>query len=65
MPIYLLKCPYCGHEFQSLVLNGAQIPEVWVCSACGSQEAKPIAERPSDFHPLETPHGKGCPCCGG
>jgi predicted nucleic acid-binding Zn ribbon protein len=65
MPIYLLKCPDCGHEFQSLVLNGARIPEIWVCSECGSRAVKPIAERSSDFHPLEKPHGKGCPCCGG
>ena len=65
MPVYLLKCPDCGHEFQSLVLNGAKIPEIWICSDCGSRAAQPIGERASDFHPLENKHVKGCPCCGG
>lgn len=65
MPIYLLKCPKCGHEFKGLVLNAAQEPKEWVCSECGSREAKPVGQASSEFHPLENKHGKGCPCCGG
>lgn len=65
MPVYVLKCPQCGHEFKGLVPANTQEPKEWVCSECGSHEAKPVDQYPSDFHPLENPHGKGCPCCRG
>ncbi len=63
MPVFALKCPDCEHIFKGFVLEGAREPKEWVCSKCGSHEAKPIG-RNSENHPLDTNHGKGCPCCG-
>lgn len=42
MPVWTLHCPGCGNGFRSLVMEGARVPAVWVCSACGSREATPI-----------------------
>ena len=64
MPVYTLKCPKCEHQFQGLVLEHTQEPKEWVCSRCGSHDAKPVIQHVRK-HPLESPHGSGCPCCGG
>lgn len=64
MPVYVIQCPQCQHQFQSLVLANTKEPSEWVCSKCGSHEAKPIFQQPHQ-HPLEQAHGAGCPCCGG
>jgi hypothetical protein len=64
MPVYLIRCDKCDHQFKSLVLANTQEPKEWVCSQCGSHGAKP-AHVYDDLHPLENDHGAGCPCCGG
>jgi transcription elongation factor Elf1 len=62
MPVWELTCPDCGHQFRSLVMAGARVPQVWVCSACGSRRAHPRAVLESD--PFTSGHG-GCGCgCG-
>ena len=63
MPVYLIKCDVCNHEFKSLVLVNTQTPKEWVCSRCGSHGAEPIQVY-NEVHPLENNHGSGCPCCG-
>jgi ribosomal protein L37AE/L43A len=69
MPVYVLRCPDCQHEFRSLVLAGTRSPEVWSCSKCGSSHAAPKADEPATEHPWERAaekgHAYGCLCCGG
>ena len=65
MPVYHLLCPDCGHSFTGMVFAGTRLPEVWVCSQCGGDQAQPRPECPPEPHPLESAHGAGCPCCGG
>jgi hypothetical protein len=65
MPIYQIQCPDCGHRFQGVVFTGTRMPQEWVCSACGSHGASPREDCEPEPHPLEHPHGQGCPCCGG
>ncbi|WP_088318962.1 zinc ribbon domain-containing protein [Kineosporia sp. R_H_3] len=64
MPVWELVCPDCGHTFRSLVMAGARVPAVWVCSACGSRRAGPASVEATD--PFTTrPGGSGCGCgCG-
>ena len=64
MPVYVLRCPDCGHEFRSLVLAGTRPPEVWHCSQCGVDNAAPKKDEPLAEHPWEKRHGRGCLCCG-
>lgn len=64
MPVYVVACSECGHRYQALVLAGTRLPEVWTCSKCGSERAKPEAVGTDAAHPLEAPHGSGCACCG-
>ena len=52
MPVYLIRCDKCDHQFKSLVLANTQEPKEWVCSQCGSHDAKP-AHVYDDLHPLE------------
>jgi len=42
MPIYDLKCPDCGHEFDELVSSHGAVADV-TCEQCGSRgmELKP------------------------
>ncbi len=65
MPILTLECPQCSHVFQGLVLEGTRMPEVWVCSNCGSREAHLLPDEEPVTHPWEEEgHGPGlCPCC--
>ena len=64
MPVYIIKCPDCEHQFKGMVLANTQEPKEWVCSQCGSHQAKPVFQYDNE-HPLENAHGAGCPCCGG
>lgn len=66
MPILVIKCPDCGHEFQGLVLIGTRPPQEWVCSQCGSRKAEVAPDKDPIPHPWENEqHGNGlCPCCG-
>lgn len=63
MPIFQLDCPDCGHSFSGMVFAGTREPEVWVCSECGSERARPREDALPAPHPLEAAHGSGCPCC--
>jgi hypothetical protein len=48
MPIYLLKCPgCCGHEFQSLVLNGAKFPRFGFVPLAGAVRPSRSPKRPA------------------
>jgi transcription elongation factor Elf1 len=62
MAIWTLSCPSCGHHFRSLVMEGTKVPQVWVCSACGSREAAPVdVQEGGPF----TAGGSSCGCgCG-
>ncbi|MFC4941903.1 hypothetical protein [Pseudonocardia sp. GCM10023141] len=62
MPVLELRCPDCGHEFRSLVMDGTKVPEVWVCSACGSRRAHPFHVIEATEHPWSG--GRSCGCCG-
>ena len=62
MPVLDLRCPDCGHGFRSLVMEGAKVPEVWVCSACGSRRAHPEHTVEVTDHPWSG--GRSCGCCG-
>lgn len=61
MPVVELRCPDCGHEFRSLVMEGTKTPEVWVCSQCTSRRAEPVHTHP-DGHPWAG--GSADLCCG-
>lgn len=64
MPVYQIKCPDCGHEFQSLVMKNAKLPEKWFCSRCEGYSGAIKLNLISEEGPLEGgPHGKGCRCC--
>lgn len=59
MPVWTLSCPACENAFRSLVMEGARVPAVWVCSACGSRDATPVDVR--EGGPLAA-GGYGCGC---
>jgi DNA-directed RNA polymerase subunit RPC12/RpoP len=63
MPVLQLSCPDCGNAFRSLVMEGTKVPEVWVCSRCGSRRAAPRESNEHTHHPWAdgTP---SCACCG-
>jgi hypothetical protein len=63
MPVLQVRCPDCGHEFRSLVMDGTKVPEVWVCSACGSRRAQPHDQHSQTAHPWAG--GPPDRCCGG
>jgi len=64
MPIYIIKCPDCEHQFKGLVMENTQKPKEWVCSQCGSYLAMPIFQYNYE-HPLDNSHRGSCLCCGG
>lgn len=57
-----LRCPDCGHEFRSLVMEGTKAPTVWVCSVCESRRAHPVRVTETTDHPWSG--GQACGCCG-
>lgn len=64
MPVWELECPDCGHVFRSLVMAGATVPRVWVCSTCGSRAARPLHVHEADPFTASGP-GQHCGCgCG-
>lgn len=63
MPVYLLRCPDCDHEFRGMVLKGTKPPELWVCSQCKSDRAIPADDVAPEKHPWDEAHRFGCPCC--
>jgi hypothetical protein len=68
MPVLELVCPDCGHRFRSLVMDGARVPPVWVCSVCGSRRAHPQPTLAPLHHPWsgdpDDGRSGGCGCCG-
>jgi hypothetical protein len=61
MPVLILRCPDCGHEFRSLVMEGAKVPKVWTCAECGGRRAEPHGTEVGR-HPFAG--GASCGCCG-
>lgn len=61
MPVLVLRCPDCGHEFRSLVMDGAKVPERWTCAECGSRRPQPHRTEVGT-HPFAG--GASCACCG-
>ena len=51
MPVLLIACPDCGHEYRTLVVEGARVPAVWVCPGCKGREGEVIAEVAGSGHP--------------
>jgi hypothetical protein len=64
VPVLRIRCPDCGHEYRSLVMPGARVPPIWVCSACGNRRARPQPDDDGhgEAHPLAD--GPSCGCCG-
>lgn len=62
MPVLQIRCPDCGHEYQSLVPPGARTPKVWVCSKCRGRDAQPVGEQSHSDHPWSDEAMDGC--CG-
>ncbi len=61
MPIFDFRCSKCGHEFEELVMGGAQP----VCPKCGS---KKLVKQPSAVARRgkgESAGGSGCSGCSG
>jgi len=71
MPVYIVQCPDCEHEFRSLILAGTLPPEAWFCSKCGGERAVPKPGAALEKHPWERErsakdgHGYSCLCCAG
>ncbi len=63
MPVLQLSCPDCGNAFRSLVIEGAKVPEVWICSRCGSRRAAPRESDEQVHHPWAD-GSPSCSCCG-
>jgi len=61
VPVWELVCPDCGHTFRSLVMEGARVPAVWVCSACGSRRAGPASVEATELTitPIDPSPGTG------
>lgn len=62
MPVMHLRCPDCGHEFRSLVMDGTKVPTVWTCSVCHGRRSEPHRIDETSNHPMAG--GTSCPCCG-
>ena len=62
MPVLEVICPDCGHRYRSLVVAGAPVPAVWVCSVCGSRRGQPVGEAEDTHHPWACESMDGC--CG-
>lgn len=61
MPVLVIECPDCGHDYHSLVVEGAKVPDVWACSQCGGRRAAPKTQIEST-HPWASSCMDGC--CG-
>jgi transcription elongation factor Elf1 len=62
MPVLLISCPDCGHQYRSLVVEGTRVPPVWVCSRCGGDSAAPEGDTDGSGHPWADACMDGC--CG-
>lgn len=62
MPVLLIRCPDCDHQYRSLVAPGARVPKVWVCSKCRGRDAQPVGQEPESPHPWSDHAMDGC--CG-
>ena len=51
MPVLNIECPDCGHEYRSLVLEGARVPTVWVCPECAGRRAEVAGVITESHHP--------------
>ena len=51
MPVLLIACPDCGHEYRTLVAEGARVPAVWVCPSCKGRDGEVLGEVMGTDHP--------------
>jgi hypothetical protein len=66
MPVYVLQCPACGHEFRSMVLEGTRPPQLWECGRCGGLDVAFKEDAPVIEHLWERRGFRAaCACCGG
>lgn len=62
MAVLRIACPDCGSEYRSLVVAGAKVPTVWVCSECSGRRARVAEVLHDSNHPWS---GKSMDdCCG-
>jgi len=62
VPVLLIGCPDCGHEYRTLVVEGARVPTVWVCPGCKGREGEVLEEAVRSDHPWCGPSMDAC--CG-
>jgi len=64
MPVYVMQCRACRHEFRNLVRQGERQPVRWECLRCGSADVGLKPDTPAQEHAWEKSHPIGCLCCG-
>ncbi|MXX64378.1 MAG: hypothetical protein F4Y75_08095 [Acidimicrobiia bacterium] len=62
MPVYKIVCPDCGYEYLTLVMEGARVPRVWVCSQCKGRNGRVAEDTVETAHPWSGPAMESC--CG-
>ncbi len=61
MPLLKIACPDCGDEYQTLVVEGARIPTVWVCAKCKRRNGRVVEILKDDNgHPWAGPSMDTC-----
>ena len=63
MPVLLIACPDCGHEYRTLVVEGARTPAVWVCPDCKGRKGEVVEQVAGADHPWSGASMGDC-CCG-
>ncbi len=51
MPVLNIVCPDCRYRYRSLVVEGARVPEIWVCPECSGRKAKVDGVNADANHP--------------
>ena len=62
MPVYKILCPDCGNEYLTLVMEGARVPQVWVCSHCKGRDGRISEKEVQTSHPWSGSAMESC--CG-
>lgn len=51
MPVLVIACPDCGHEYRTLVVEGVSVPKAWVCPDCRGRRGEIVGELARSDHP--------------